>query len=197
MFPVPVPRGKSEGTGKRPKKASCCLVQLLRSGGSMGLLGLENHSSIPHWVASNWMELPSDWKLGSPLSLIHSPCRDPSLWVLVPSYWVLILFLCVLTPSLWVLAPLSWVKAWPAQLQARISTNCAFGPAAVPVLPISPASLPPQNPPNFLRASALSEHISPVVVIPAEASSPDNEPITDLVEMDAASQVRMVGALCL
>uniref|UniRef100_A0A8B9MT38 I/LWEQ domain-containing protein n=1 Tax=Accipiter nisus TaxID=211598 RepID=A0A8B9MT38_9AVES len=42
----------------------------------------------------------------------------------------------------------------------------------------------PQNPPNFLRASALSEHISPVVVIPAEASSPDSEPITDLVEMD-------------
>uniref|UniRef100_A0A8C6JDA7 I/LWEQ domain-containing protein n=1 Tax=Melopsittacus undulatus TaxID=13146 RepID=A0A8C6JDA7_MELUD len=42
----------------------------------------------------------------------------------------------------------------------------------------------PENPPNFLRASALSEHISPVVVIPAEASSPDSEPITDLVEMD-------------
>ncbi|KFP63278.1 Huntingtin-interacting protein 1, partial [Cariama cristata] len=47
----------------------------------------------------------------------------------------------------------------------------------------------PENPPNFLRASALSEHISPVVVIPAEASSPDSEPITDLVEMDTASQV--------
>ncbi|NXI40820.1 HIP1 protein, partial [Galbula dea] len=45
----------------------------------------------------------------------------------------------------------------------------------------------PENPPNFLRASALSEHISPVVVIPAEASSPDSEPITDLVEMDTAS----------
>lgn len=96
-----------------------------------------------------------------------------------------------------VLAPFSWVKAWAAQLQGRISTNCAFSPAAVPVLPLSPVSLPPQNPPNFLRASALSEHISPVVVIPAEASSPDSEPITDLVEMDAASQVRMVGALWL
>ncbi|KGL75889.1 Huntingtin-interacting protein 1, partial [Tinamus guttatus] len=47
----------------------------------------------------------------------------------------------------------------------------------------------PENPPNFLRASALSEHISPVVVIPAEASSPDSEPITDLVEMDTAAQV--------
>uniref|UniRef100_A0A8C5TTM1 Huntingtin-interacting protein 1-related protein n=1 Tax=Malurus cyaneus samueli TaxID=2593467 RepID=A0A8C5TTM1_9PASS len=63
-------------------------------------------------------------------------------------------------------------------------------------LPLSPAPLHPQNPPNFLRASALSEHISPVVVIPAEASSPDNEPITDLVEMDTASQVRSVWALC-
>lgn len=63
--------------------------------------------------------------------------------------------------------------------------------------PFNPAPLSPQNPPNFLRASALSEHISPVVVIPAEASSPDSEPITGLVEMDSAPQVRMVGALCL
>ncbi|XP_020861489.1 huntingtin-interacting protein 1 isoform X2 [Phascolarctos cinereus] len=49
----------------------------------------------------------------------------------------------------------------------------------------------PENPPNFLRASALSEHISPVVVIPVEASSPDSEPVLekdDLMEMDAASQ---------
>uniref|UniRef100_A0A8C0KIV5 Huntingtin-interacting protein 1-related protein n=1 Tax=Canis lupus dingo TaxID=286419 RepID=A0A8C0KIV5_CANLU len=47
----------------------------------------------------------------------------------------------------------------------------------------------PENPPNFLRASALSEHISPVVVIPAEASSPDSEPVLekdDLVDMDAS-----------
>ncbi|XP_044312054.1 huntingtin-interacting protein 1 isoform X2 [Varanus komodoensis] len=46
----------------------------------------------------------------------------------------------------------------------------------------------PENPPNFLRASALSEHISPVVVIPVEASSPDSEPIMDLVEMEATAQ---------
>nr|XP_008123834.1 PREDICTED: huntingtin-interacting protein 1 [Anolis carolinensis] len=46
----------------------------------------------------------------------------------------------------------------------------------------------PENPPNFLRASALSEHISPVVVIPAEASSPDSEPIMDLAEAENASQ---------
>lgn len=50
-----------------------------------------------------------------------------------------------------------------------------------------------QNPPNFLRASALSEHISPVVVIPAETSSPDSEPVLekdDLMDMDASQQVR-------
>ncbi|XP_010769170.1 huntingtin-interacting protein 1 isoform X3 [Notothenia coriiceps] len=45
----------------------------------------------------------------------------------------------------------------------------------------------PENPPNFLRASALSEHISPVVVIPAESSSPESEHVVetdDLVDMD-------------
>nr|KAF6354953.1 huntingtin interacting protein 1 [Myotis myotis] len=49
----------------------------------------------------------------------------------------------------------------------------------------------PENSPNFLRASALSEHISPVVVIPAEASSPDSEPVLekdDLMDMDASQQ---------
>ncbi|XP_015269049.1 PREDICTED: huntingtin-interacting protein 1 [Gekko japonicus] len=46
----------------------------------------------------------------------------------------------------------------------------------------------PENPPNFLRASALSEHISPVVVIPVEASSPDSEPIMELVDMETSSQ---------
>ncbi|KAM6157130.1 huntingtin-interacting protein 1 isoform 1-T1 [Erethizon dorsatum] len=49
----------------------------------------------------------------------------------------------------------------------------------------------PENPPNFLRASALSEHISPVVVIPVEASSPDSEPVLekdDLMDMDASQQ---------
>ncbi|KAK6291059.1 hypothetical protein J4Q44_G00385380 [Coregonus suidteri] len=42
----------------------------------------------------------------------------------------------------------------------------------------------PENPPNFLRASALSEHISPVVVIPAESSSPETEHMVDLVRED-------------
>ncbi|XP_072548339.1 huntingtin-interacting protein 1 isoform X2 [Salminus brasiliensis] len=45
----------------------------------------------------------------------------------------------------------------------------------------------PENPPNFLRASALSEHISPVVVIPAETSSPESEHVVetdDLVDTD-------------
>ncbi|XP_073673581.1 huntingtin-interacting protein 1 isoform X2 [Garra rufa] len=48
----------------------------------------------------------------------------------------------------------------------------------------------PENPPNFLRASALSEHISPVVVIPAEASSPESEHVVeteDLVDTDIPS----------
>lgn len=49
----------------------------------------------------------------------------------------------------------------------------------------------PENPPNFLRASALSEHISPVVVIPAEASSPETEHAVeteDLVDTDIPVQ---------
>ncbi|XP_067102245.1 LOW QUALITY PROTEIN: huntingtin-interacting protein 1 [Osmerus mordax] len=49
----------------------------------------------------------------------------------------------------------------------------------------------PENPPNFLRASALSEHISPVVVIPAEASSPETEHMVeteDLVDTDIPVQ---------
>uniref|UniRef100_A0A8C4XBR1 Huntingtin-interacting protein 1 n=1 Tax=Erpetoichthys calabaricus TaxID=27687 RepID=A0A8C4XBR1_ERPCA len=50
----------------------------------------------------------------------------------------------------------------------------------------------PDSPPNFLRASALSEHISPVVVIPLEESSPDNDPVLeteDLIDTDSASQM--------
>ncbi|XP_036379527.1 huntingtin-interacting protein 1-like isoform X2 [Megalops cyprinoides] len=49
----------------------------------------------------------------------------------------------------------------------------------------------PENPPNFLRASALSEHISPVVVIPLEASSPESEHVVeteDLVDTDIPAQ---------
>ncbi|XP_030632197.1 huntingtin-interacting protein 1 [Chanos chanos] len=49
----------------------------------------------------------------------------------------------------------------------------------------------PENPPNFLRASALSEHISPVVVIPVESSSPESEHVVeteDLVDTDIPVQ---------
>ncbi|KAM5181342.1 huntingtin-interacting protein 1 [Mantella aurantiaca] len=49
----------------------------------------------------------------------------------------------------------------------------------------------PENPPNFLRASALSEHISPVVLIPTGNSPPDGETLVetdDLVGMDSSSQ---------
>lgn len=48
----------------------------------------------------------------------------------------------------------------------------------------------PENPPNFLRASALSEHISPVVLIPTGNSPPDSETLVetdDLVGMDSSS----------
>uniref|UniRef100_A0A3Q3EMI9 Huntingtin-interacting protein 1-related protein n=1 Tax=Kryptolebias marmoratus TaxID=37003 RepID=A0A3Q3EMI9_KRYMA len=51
----------------------------------------------------------------------------------------------------------------------------------------------PENPPNFLRASALSEHVSPVVVIPAESSSPESEHVVetdDLVDTDAPSETK-------
>lgn len=41
--------------------------------------------------------------------------------------------------------------------------------------------LSPQGPPNFLRASALAEHIKPVVVIPEEA--PEEEEPENLIEI--------------
>uniref|UniRef100_A0A3Q4G923 Huntingtin-interacting protein 1-related protein n=1 Tax=Neolamprologus brichardi TaxID=32507 RepID=A0A3Q4G923_NEOBR len=53
----------------------------------------------------------------------------------------------------------------------------------------------PENPPNFLRASALSEHISPVVVIPAESSSPESEHVVetdDLVDTDSRTHIRFI-----
>ncbi|XP_069475736.1 huntingtin-interacting protein 1-related protein [Ambystoma mexicanum] len=48
----------------------------------------------------------------------------------------------------------------------------------------------PDNPPNFLRASALAEHVKPVVVIPSEASEPpeDEEP-ESLIEISTAQPV--------
>jgi hypothetical protein len=59
---------------------------------------------------------------------------------------------------------------------------------------------PRQNPPNFLRASALSEHISPVVVIPAESSSPESEHVVeteDLVDTEVPSQpVSLTASHC-
>lgn len=94
-------------------------------------------------------------------------------------------------PALCIRAPFPWVQEKPARHQDRILAAPAQGNAG-PCQPCH-APLPLQNPPNFLRASALSEHISPVVVIPAEAPSPDSEPTTDLVEMDTASQVSQPG----
>ncbi|KAI6076150.1 Huntingtin-interacting protein 1-related protein [Aix galericulata] len=43
----------------------------------------------------------------------------------------------------------------------------------------------PENPPNFLRASALAEHVKPVVVIPEEA--PEDEEPESLIEISTAS----------
>ncbi|XP_063000209.1 huntingtin-interacting protein 1-related protein [Elgaria multicarinata webbii] len=42
----------------------------------------------------------------------------------------------------------------------------------------------PESPPNFLRASALAEHVKPVVVIPEEA--PEDEEPENLIEISAA-----------
>uniref|UniRef100_A0A672TWH4 Huntingtin interacting protein 1 related n=1 Tax=Strigops habroptila TaxID=2489341 RepID=A0A672TWH4_STRHB len=45
----------------------------------------------------------------------------------------------------------------------------------------------PESPPNFLRASALAEHVKPVVVIPEEA--PEDEEPENLIEISTASTV--------
>uniref|UniRef100_A0A8C0GPT5 Huntingtin interacting protein 1 related n=1 Tax=Chelonoidis abingdonii TaxID=106734 RepID=A0A8C0GPT5_CHEAB len=45
----------------------------------------------------------------------------------------------------------------------------------------------PESPPNFLRASALAEHVKPVVVIPEEA--PEDEEPENLIEISTASPV--------
>lgn len=42
-----------------------------------------------------------------------------------------------------------------------------------------------QSPPNFLRASALAEHVKPVVVIPEEA--PEDEEPENLIEISTTS----------
>lgn len=42
-----------------------------------------------------------------------------------------------------------------------------------------------QSPPNFLRASALAEHVKPVVVIPEEA--PEDEEPENLIEISTVS----------
>lgn len=43
--------------------------------------------------------------------------------------------------------------------------------------------LSPQSPPNFLRASALAEHIKPVVVVPEEV--PEDEEPENLIEISS------------
>uniref|UniRef100_A0A8C0ZKI9 ENTH domain-containing protein n=1 Tax=Cyanistes caeruleus TaxID=156563 RepID=A0A8C0ZKI9_CYACU len=51
----------------------------------------------------------------------------------------------------------------------------------------------PESPPNFLRASALAEHVKPVVVIPEEA--PEDEEPENLIEISTTSTTEpQVGA---
>ncbi|XP_048370426.1 huntingtin-interacting protein 1-related protein [Sphaerodactylus townsendi] len=50
----------------------------------------------------------------------------------------------------------------------------------------------PENPPNFLRASALAEHVKPVVVIPEEA--PEDEEPENLIEISTAAPVEQAVA---
>uniref|UniRef100_A0A670ZNN5 Huntingtin interacting protein 1 related n=1 Tax=Pseudonaja textilis TaxID=8673 RepID=A0A670ZNN5_PSETE len=54
-------------------------------------------------------------------------------------------------------------------------------------LNLCPCSLQCENPPNFLRASALAEHVKPVVVIPEEA--PEDEEPENLIEISSAPSV--------
>ncbi|XP_030073693.1 huntingtin-interacting protein 1-related protein [Microcaecilia unicolor] len=51
----------------------------------------------------------------------------------------------------------------------------------------------PDNPPNFLRASALAEHVKPVVVIPNEEAPEDEEP-ESLIEISTVQPVEQVVA---
>lgn len=66
----------------------------------------------------------------------------------------------------------------PCRLWARQREGFLAGGRRV----LSSFHLPPlQGPPNFLRASALAEHIKPVVVIPEEA--PEDEEPENLIEI--------------
>lgn len=69
-------------------------------------------------------------------------------------------------------------------LGGRVAEGSAEGGASWLLGRGAPSSfhpLPPQGPPNFLRASALAEHIKPVVVIPEEA--PEDEEPENLIEI--------------
>ena len=45
------------------------------------------------------------------------------------------------------------------------------------ILILTPMLLFLQNPPNFLVASDLSAHVSPVVILPPHADTPENETV--------------------
>lgn len=85
--------------------------------------------------------------------------------------------------------------AGPSQQQG---TGCLPPLDGLPVvIPETPGdgtttSCPQQSPPNFLRASALAEHVKPVVVIPEEA--PEDEEPENLIEISTSSTEPQVGA---
>lgn len=45
----------------------------------------------------------------------------------------------------------------------------------------------PENPPNFLVQADLSSHLSPVVILPPQAETPDNDSVSDMVLVDTTS----------
>uniref|UniRef100_A0A8C6NQK8 Huntingtin-interacting protein 1-related protein n=1 Tax=Nothobranchius furzeri TaxID=105023 RepID=A0A8C6NQK8_NOTFU len=94
---------------------------------------------------------------------------------------------CRLAPLIQVILDCSHLYDYTVKLLFKLSHSCLRARIGIRFKPFKNSSGLLQNPPNFLRASALSEHISPVVVIPAESSSPESEHVVetdDLVDTD-------------
>lgn len=95
-----------------------------------------------------------------------------------------------------------WVSPWMGLDTAEGPSGAVSSTGLAPSLPcwqfLNPLqgcnnSLSLQSPPNFLRASALAEHVKPVVVIPEEA--PEDEEPENLIEISTTSTTEpQVGA---
>lgn len=81
---------------------------------------------------------------------------------------------CSLVPTLgtWGTPGACWGPTWALGTTERVFPRAVSSSHSLPL---------PQGPPNFLRASALAEHIKPVVVIPEEA--PEDEEPENLIEI--------------